>query len=679
MADVEEYQDSGAVKGRIQLVEAAIDDILNNALTAKLHVPAVETSAHNEPELIDSQLFNELWVLNECFKEAKIALDNKDIVVLHNLFERFRPKMEKFNESYPNTLLYIDMSQKLDEYSQGYKTLLKNSYQKIVDINFDSLNGGYFKFDKHAVSDADAISELYSNWKTTITEVGQFIDLLIDSKVSDVLVKDESLVFVPGVPASVPEFTKCLQTMLEYIDTHAPNNLREAIPNRYGAHITSQILLKTIPRLYPEDINQVSDFQENSLACLLPLKSKLIELNWMKENHAFDDFIKNFPSSWSEKRRLKYLGDLRSLYTNNTPITEESRRKLISIPSVSAKTYKFAGLEDSSNPSGPSGSSGSSGSSKPSEPSEPVEPEEPAEDTADEWEWNEDEDEDEDEAEDEKKDNDNEIVKENEEEKQEQKAETVVESSAIDESSSSLKNNEDNGSVVNLYGEYVKELGFSEKDPFFTLYRAITPLSYTNSSSNLWIFSDTLYFLQHINQEIPDLKEFANSNLSEYVKQNVQEFQYDLLPHAMGDKNLTGADNIINRVLAIAHEANDEGGEELREFVVCQLIELVAFYIINEVEGKRDIAADESSQLAELIKKLESLAVVVKDVNTSVPSWNKFQMLGQILASNLANIGLLFEQNMLLDFTPQELTSLIESLFVDSARRNKLTNEILQH
>ena len=163
MADVEEYQDSGAVKGRIQLVEAAIDDILNNALTAKLHVPAVETSAHNEPELIDSQLFNELWVLNECFKEAKIALDNKDIVVLHNLFERFRPKMEKFNESYPNTLLYIDMSQKLDEYSQGYKTLLKNSYQKIVDINFDSLNGGYFKFDKHTVSDADAISELYSN------------------------------------------------------------------------------------------------------------------------------------------------------------------------------------------------------------------------------------------------------------------------------------------------------------------------------------------------------------------------------------------------------------------------------------------------------------------------------------------------------------------------------------
>ena len=110
--------------------------------------------------------------------------------------------------------------------------------------------------------------------------------------------------------------------------------------------------------------------------------------------------------------------------------------------------------------------------------------------------------------------------------------------------------------------------------------------------------------------------------------------------------------------------------------------------MILEIEELSDIGEEESAKLRKLCDKLSE----VKDMfvqehpeggeasdTTGIycPNWFKFQYLGELLESSLADIKYLWTEGELrLEFDADEVTDLIEALFADSDYRRKAIADI---
>jgi centromere/kinetochore protein ZW10 len=110
--------------------------------------------------------------------------------------------------------------------------------------------------------------------------------------------------------------------------------------------------------------------------------------------------------------------------------------------------------------------------------------------------------------------------------------------------------------------------------------------------------------------------------------------------------------------------------------------------MIMEIEEIQDIGEEESKKLRQLCDEMSK----VKDLfmqehaeggETSdmtgiyCPNWFKFQYLGELLESSLADIKYLWTEGELrLEFEADEVTDLIEALFADSDYRRKAIADI---
>jgi centromere/kinetochore protein ZW10 len=112
--------------------------------------------------------------------------------------------------------------------------------------------------------------------------------------------------------------------------------------------------------------------------------------------------------------------------------------------------------------------------------------------------------------------------------------------------------------------------------------------------------------------------------------------------------------------------------------------------IIADVEDLPDISEADSKQLQALIESVSEIRDLfsfkdddgedgtVRDQTPSFcPNWIKFQYLGEIMVSSLADIKYSWhEGGMNLDFGPEEVVGLIEALFADSPLRRAAIGEI---
>ena len=108
---------------------------------------------------------------------------------------------------------------------------------------------------------------------------------------------------------------------------------------------------------------------------------------------------------------------------------------------------------------------------------------------------------------------------------------------------------------------------------------------------------------------------------------------------------------------------------------------------IGDVEDMSDIAEDESKKLHLYCVSLSSLSSLFQTTNaadeaqdmTSVytPNWFRFQYLGEILDSSLADIRYMWTDGELkLEMEADEVVDLIKALFAESEHRRKAISEI---
>ena len=117
--------------------------------------------------------------------------------------------------------------------------------------------------------------------------------------------------------------------------------------------------------------------------------------------------------------------------------------------------------------------------------------------------------------------------------------------------------------------------------------------------------------------------------------------------------------------------------------------------VLEDIGSQDDISEEESKRLNVLCRELHSLQTIFvppyrglnggggegEDAPTTTigdhaPLWFKFVYLSELLEASMADVQYLYGENMLRDFTADELIRLVRALFADSANRAKFLERI---
>lgn len=104
--------------------------------------------------------------------------------------------------------------------------------------------------------------------------------------------------------------------------------------------------------------------------------------------------------------------------------------------------------------------------------------------------------------------------------------------------------------------------------------------------------------------------------------------------------------------------------------------------VLDEIGGQDDISEDESKRLNVLCRELHALQTLFPGggdggaIGDHAPLWFKFVYLSELLEASMADVQYLYGENMLRDFSADELIRLVRALFADSANRAKFLERI---
>ncbi|QNP95572.1 YALIA101S08e04588g1_1 [Yarrowia lipolytica] len=238
----------------------------------------------------------------------------------------------------------------------------------------------------------------------------------------------------------------------------------------------------------------------------------------------------------------------------------------------------------------------------------------------------------------------------------------------------------------------------SQTANFYALYRALVPLAYRSAKSPLALYNDIETINNHIRAqkdeaelaaELELMDKFGKRHLRQVLEQH-QSHITDILNGAGGFQNCSheggnlfncqaAAEKLTSYLTQLSDEWEDQVSDNARMQMLGTLLNCAATTIVTEVENLGDISEAESQELAKLVAVIsagvESLFGEALTA-TFCQNWLKFEYLGQILESNLADIRYLLESDALVDYSADELVSLVHALFSDSERREKLISDI---
>ncbi|KAF2098527.1 hypothetical protein NA57DRAFT_38787 [Rhizodiscina lignyota] len=145
----------------------------------------------------------------------------------------------------------------------------------------------------------------------------------------------------------------------------------------------------------------------------------------------------------------------------------------------------------------------------------------------------------------------------------------------------------------------------------------------------------------------------------------------------------------VDRVRDVNNQWKDVLSHSARVQSLGNLVSTIVNKIIVDIEDMSDISEEESKRLrhfCDQIGKLNDLFVQdapdgsgeqVDMTGIYTPNWFKFQYLGEIMESSLADIKYLWQEGELsLEFEPEEVVDLIEALFAESDYRRNAIAEI---
>ncbi|KAK6529760.1 hypothetical protein TWF281_008921 [Arthrobotrys megalospora] len=170
----------------------------------------------------------------------------------------------------------------------------------------------------------------------------------------------------------------------------------------------------------------------------------------------------------------------------------------------------------------------------------------------------------------------------------------------------------------------------------------------------------------------------------------------DLMDGAQGFENCTqypysencetAVASVIDTIQGIEMQWRDTLSRSALLQSLGSLLNTVVLKFINDIEDLGDISADASAKLASYVSQfgmLEPLFKLPDQPKDALPvtavyceKWLKFQYLGNILDSSMAEIMDLWREGALVDFEKDELMDLVKALFADGEKRSQVLDEL---
>lgn len=616
---------------RVILTRAAVEEFQRKHLAAR--GPLVAGSSEAELESL-------LGELNSARLSAVAALDTDDYDLAARSLGELAQLLARLDAAYPNTLLSADLRER-------YRVLqaeLEARRAPEALLARENSRGDVLRFPPPE-SQGSTSSAGRAFLLQQLTAV--FHSVLRREYVRTEDDVEMGLRLVSGRAETVQEILNVLERLAEFVAAFAPPSVRDQFPATFGSVLALELRRTTLLNLLPEDRADLPHYREG-LELVRPFELRLRELGYFREDENIaEELLRTYEKRWHTARERQYMTIMRRMLMHSPHPTPSQRRELVAVP-------------------------------PPAEPEPQVQqPQAPAAETQPEddgWDWSGDDDEGD--AEPEGVSEASVSVPAPERASSPPERRPAAATAPTDGAPAAAASPDDpaeptKGDIVDLYEHCIADLGTPSAELYVQLYTALLPSAYA-PDQRIEMYTDAMYMSIHTGSE--ELREFAAGVLQQHINRRIDEAVHDLLPLALADTGHNGG-ALLQFLKKTGQEAEEEGGAELRERVLGAVLEATAVQALRTVIARADIPEDESARLAAYVLQLDAVRAPLQDVNLSAPSWHKLQIMGQLLASNLVTIGLMREQHMLVDFSPEELTQLVSALFVDSPRRAALIAE----
>ncbi|KAG5358516.1 hypothetical protein CJU89_5110 [Yarrowia sp. B02] len=518
--------------------------------------------------------------------------------------------------------------------------------------------------------------------------------------------------------SSLPQFSDSLVALVTVIST-LPKDVSAPVIKRLSTPVTNK-LLQSLGKLIPDSVEGLPAFEAH-LDLLETLEEKLTSLGWLSGDE-ITDWSFSLPEVWLSERKDKFLAEMRTKLLSGAVESVSEDKKTAKPVKAQESPKKARTASHSTTGSKQVRKSQSQTSLAASEGSDnwgdELEFSDEEKESKEDWGWDE-------------------PIAEETAEETKSVAESAAESNEDwgwgDETDVAVDDHDGDVTVEpvtsanmvttnlpeiltstitsflnegsQLYEERKKlkigSAGFmypSQTANFYALYRALVPLAYRSAKSPLALYNDIELINNHIRAQKDEAELAAELELMDkfgkrHLRQVLEGHQNkvaEILNGAGGFQNCSheggnlfncqaAAEKLTSYLTQLSDEWEGQVSDNTRMQMLGTLLNSAATTIVTDVENLGDISEAESQELAKLVAVIsagvESLFGEALTA-TFCQNWLKFEYLGQILESNLADIRYLLETGALVDYSPEELVSLVQSLFSDSERREKLIGDI---
>ena len=244
----------------------------------------------------------------------------------------------------------------------------------------------------------------------------------------------------------------------------------------------------------------------------------------------------------------------------------------------------------------------------------------------------------------------------------------------------------------------------------FDLYRSLLPSHFVNQVRNvptlsMQVYNDAAYLSSRVEElkvQYPtwtaanDISARLNS-LAEHIFETQLSIQrsslFDILNDAEHFRSLgtqpgqqkteRTINALVGNIETLSSAFKVVLPQTIYHTVMGYLLDQVLVQIIDDILDMTDITETESERINDVLKpirKLDQIFVLEEDqpstVVADVAHWLKFCYVSELLQANLVDILYLFDSGALVDFTTQELVSLLRALFADSEKRDHAIERI---
>ncbi|CAN6611737.1 hypothetical protein TRVA0_004S04544 [Trichomonascus vanleenenianus] len=672
---------------------------------------------------------DDLWIIRSAFREVESLKEIGEISNALTSLHMVSAKLKKFGSDHPGSQLHAVLVNKADDLSSELRALIKESWEKMVDIKKGSSGYSLTVLSEVGPLMLDQVHEALmqitpkgpnsASEKLLSAMETMIFDPILALQASDVSISGNELTVSINKEAnlSVEKLLCMIREVIDYLNTRFDGTaLKTEISNRFSSLVTRQLCGTSLPRLFPPEPTEVPAFQEE-LRKLIDFQDYVQRSARWNKICGLEAFIDDFPNEWLRCRRANYLDllrtellsgfDTRRIVDPQANFQDQQPRHTAALqepqPSHNdgkndvSKDWNTAWSDDDNNDGMANAHTG--------EEDDGVDADAWGVDT-DDWGWDEEE--------------QGNALSANAHSKEGRQPKEAV-----------ARNGQNNNfsaaqmctvttqldkllSIIEQYAEGVEDRrSFSKQlSDFLALYRALSPLAYKVIFSPVVIYNDVSVFIDRATRhengalryvsdaDCTQMVDFARTNLEEYVESRRSLLSEQLLrangfANCNPDQDLLTCQSVVDQCVHLISEFYSETLHNASFAITCRLVGTLVEYLVTSmmtgIESQSDISAVECDELSKLIEGVSSLArlflpdseggeetSVAAAAALNAPSWIKFQYFGEILKSNLVDIMSNFNDGLLGDFSATELIGLIRALFAESEHRHRAINDILR-